>query len=614
MEENSKKKIPFGNLLTKYRSGIMECVLTVVTLLLCLFMLEYASVTSQIGMRAHLSTFSPRYILLNLLTLGVVWSVLLILCNRVWLANLLCSIIFGGIAIVNYYVILFHGMPLSFQVLRNFTTAMNVISNYHLSIDRCVAVLVVTLLFSAALSILGRRFAPSAKLPVRKRLIRDGILLAVSVAVMYFGYFSENPVKPPKTMAWSWTESYDNYGFAACTVESFCQWQQVINKPEGYSEDALDAVEIGEHSGEETAKPDIILILNETFYDLAQITDPETDVDYLPNIRSMDNLLSGYAVIPGEGGSTHSAEYELLTSNSLQLMPGITPFNTFDLHGANSIVAHLNALGYSTTGSHSEVPGNYSRGIGYSALAFQNAHFEDDFTQTEYYYDRQFNTDESVYRNLMRWYEEDPEDQPRFQYLLTIQNHGSWDRNDSQYDTVHALKDFGEYDEQVDEFLTCISQSDAAFQKLTEYFAQVDRPVIICMMGDHAPRFASSIIDEKYSGAERALLVRKVPLLIWANYELEQQDLGTMSMNYVVPTLLELAGVELSPYYSYMLQLKEQVPILSSYGSYYDAEGNLYGYDSDEGGIYEEAVDNNFYLEYNNLQSQRKQELFEPYQ
>ena len=84
--------------------------------------------------------------------------------------------------------------------------------------------------------------------------------------------------------------------------------------------------------------------------------------------------------------------------------------------------------------------------------------------------------------------------------------------------------------------------------------------------------------------------------------------------NKAAPFILTVfAGAPLTPYYSYMLQLKEQIPILTAYGSYYDAQGNLYTYDSDDGGAYESAVNDYFYLEYHNLQKDRRQSLFQPY-
>lgn len=358
--------------------------------------------------------------------------------------------------------------------------------------------------------------------------------------------------------------------------------------------------------------PDIILILNESFYDLQQIVDFEADAPYMKNITSMDNLLKGYAVVPGAGGGTNSAEYELLTSNSLELMPGVTPFNTVNLNGANSIVSHLGALGYYSVAAHSEPAVNYSRITGYRDLQFSETHFEEDFMDVTYFHDRWFETDESLYKNMIRWYEAAPEEVPRFMYLLTIQNHGSYEMNAPEHDTVHTRSDLGGSTELANEFLSCISLTDQAFKNLTDYFSAVDRPVIVCMVGDHAPNFTNSIISQ-YSDAETDLRKRSVPLLIWANYELENIELGTMSMNYVVPTLLEIANVQLTPYYSYMLQLKEQVPILTSYGDYYDADMTLYSYDADEGKLYEQMVDNYFYLEYENLQTKRNQNLFNPY-
>lgn len=356
-----------------------------------------------------------------------------------------------------------------------------------------------------------------------------------------------------------------------------------------------------------------MLILNETFFDLNQVADIQTDVPYLAGISGLDNLLSGYALSPNAGGGTNNSEYELLSSNSLYLMPGITPFVALDLTDAKTVSSHMGALGYRTSAAHSGASSNYSRSYAYPALQFQNVRFIQDFQDLTTYEQRAYATDESVYKNLIRWYEEDPKDQPRFHYLLTIQNHGDYDVLPQESDTVHVQNDFGYYTEIINEYLTQIKQSDEAFVELTRYFSQVDRPVIVCMVSDHAPTFAKEIASKSLSEQERNLVTRKVPLLIWANYPLEQQDLGTMSMNYVVPTLLDIAGVQLSPYYSYLLQLKEQVPILTSYGDYYDAQGNRYTYDTDTGAPYEEAVDNYFYLEYENLKKERNQAFFQPY-
>ena len=584
---------------------------TLITVMCCFLMLELSSGSSL----SHLQSMEIRYILLNWITLGVILTAFLIVSNRVWLSCLLCTYFCGIVAIINHYVLMYHGMPLSFLVLKNLATAMKVASSYSFKIDRIVVALLLAMILLSAFVWWTYNRTKLMHTPNKKHCIgiRNAVLVIAGAGLLYFSYFGSNPVKPKKTIGWSWSEAYHKYGYTSCTIESITQSINIINQPEGYYDGVVETIEIQPDGNDYVLTPDVILILNETFYDLSQVADFDTDVPYLQNIENMDNTRIGYAITPSIGGGTNSSEYELLTSNSLQLMPGITPFNVLDLFGANSIVSHLNELGYYTTGSHSEQAVNYSRGQGYRALGFQNTYFDNDFLNKEYYYGRWFETDKCLYENLIRWYEESPVNAPRFQYLLTIQNHGAWNIDNPEHDIVHVKNDFGENTESMNEFLTGMYLSDQAFKGLTDYFAQQNRQVIVCMVGDHAPNFAKDIIDEKYSEQEQQLLLRKVPLVIWANFDLGDYELGTMSMNYVVPTLFDLAKIELSPYYSYLLEIKESVPILSSYGSYYTLDGDMYKYDEDDGSEYRGLVEDYFYLEYNNLQESRNQNLFMPW-
>ena len=592
------------------KSFILSSIYVVFTLTLCFLMLEYSSESSFM----HLLRMQMQYVLLNILTIGILWCILQMITQRIWLSCLLCSSICFIIAIINHYVIMYHGMPLSFTVLRNLGTAMAVISSYHFTIDYHVGVILLFFLISLESAILMRRYVPAYPSNNRIRLVCNAFLLLICASVLFFGYLSDDPVKPPNTIFWLWSEAYNTYGYAACTVESFTQTINVVNEPDGYSEHAVQSIEINNNAIDSAQNPDIILILNETFYDLAQISEPNANIPYMQNINSMDNLLKGYAVVPVAGGGTNASEYELLTSNSMQLMPGVTPFNALDLNGSNSIVSHLNTLGYYTIGSHAESPSNYMRGQAYPALGFHEIHFNEDFLDKEYLDGRIWHaTDQSLYNNLIRWYENAPADAPRFLYLLTIQNHSPHDQRDSRYDIVCTGNDYLENTQLVNEYLSCIYHSDQAFQNLIEYYSAVNRPVIICMVGDHAPSFALSITDGKNHDESWELAIRKVPLLIWANYDLADVELGTMSMNYVVPTLLDLADVKLSSYYSYMLEAKKSVPIITAYGRYYDAAGNLSFYETDDGAPLEDIVDQYFYLEYHNLLGTRNQKLFAPY-
>lgn len=592
----------------KNYSIAINVVAMLITIFVCQLMLE-------ISTGSNLFEFQFERFLFNYVTIGVLWSIIFILCNCVWMAGITCTVLCGFVAIINYYVIKLHGMPLSFLLIKNIKTAMNVVSIGSFTIDIKIVLLVAIILLVVFMWAIIRHFFILTSGNKWKRLVlRNVAILTLCCVFVYWGYFNDNFVKPVKTITWSWPDAYHQYGYAACTVESVLQSFDVINCPVGYSEDKVKSIKIeNEVKDKNEIYPDIILILNESFYDLNQITEIETDVPYFENISQIKNLRIGNVIVPSVGGGTNSSEYELLTSNSLYLMPGITPFNVLNLNGANSIVSHLNALGYSSLAAHPETAINYSRGQGYSNMGFHIAYFDTAFENLKTYYDRWQKTDESLYSNLTQWYESDLESNPKFMYLLTIQNHSEWNLNKDDYDIVHTMRDYGEYTDVINEYLTCIYNSDQAFKNLTDYFLEVEHPVLICMVGDHAPYFAESIIDPEFE-ADKSLLLRKVPLLVWANYELGEEELGTMSMNFVVPTVLDIAGVELTPYYNYMLQLKKEVPIITSYGDYYDVNGNQYKYSESKKQNFKEVIDDYFFLEYNNLQnSNRVEELFLPY-
>ena len=559
---------------------------------------------------------APRYIILNVLTILAIINVISCITIRWWISSLITGVVIFVISVVNYYVIQFHAMPLSVNEIRNFGTALEVIGSYQFNINRYIIYMIVFFAFVIAFIYLLKRIEKGNIFLWKRILIRDVALCFVSFAIVYKGYFAENAVKSAKNIEYAWQDTFHEYGYIACSIDLIRQAIEVIQEPEGYSdariEELADSLETNGDEYNTSARPDIILILNETFFDLRQITDIETDQEFLSNWDSITNAIKGYAVAPLAGGGTNCSEYELLTGNSLQLMPGITPFYVLDLIDANGIASNLNELGYETLAAHSEWENSYNRKQSYPNLGFQITHFDTDFVDKEYYGNRQYyETDICLYKNLITWYNEMSADTPRFLYLLTIQNHGNWNINDSNDDIVHVKTDFGNTTDLINEYLSCIKQSDDALKYLMDYLKTVDRPVIVCMVGDHSPGFAAGIIDSNYSQVEQNIRLRGTPFMIWSNYGLESKNLGYISMNYLPSVILETAGLKLSPYYTYLQQLQQEVPIVSSYGKYYDIMLNEYDYD--ENTEYTEMINDYFYLEYNNLiKNIRKQELFEP--
>lgn len=559
----------------------------------------------------------PIYTWINILTLFCIESVLYAVFRRHWFSTLLLTLLSGLLSVANYYTLLFRNQPISTQDIHNAKTAMNVLGSYKLGFDVYIAVILLLVLIGVGVSLTLFKAEKERRQSIKRAAVESVALVGFSVVFMFVAYFSPKPIKPKNTFVWSWEESYYKYGYIASSIEVLEGSLNPVSMPEGYSEDTLGSAMKGYLSPEEEngETPDVIFILNETFYDIRDAADIETDAAIMPFIDGGKNMIRGRAVVAGTGGGTNKSEYELLTSNSLWLMPGITPFNFLDLSDAKSIVSHLKALGYSTWAGHPASSLNYSRGKAYPQLGFENVAFDKDFRFDELYGKRWYITDSSAYKTLTEAYEKMGSG-PRFMYLLTIQNHGGWELNPPEEDIVHSKTDFGEYTDDVDEFLSCIRKSDNAFQSLTEYFEHSERKTVICMVGDHCPAFLPNITKEQ--GIEGTLKLRSTPYVIWANFPIgedngkNEENGETVSMPFIAPKALEAAGVSLSPFYSFMLKLEKEVPVITAFNTFITANGEVHQYS--ETTKFKKDIDLYFNLVYNSTgkKAKRINALFEP--
>lgn len=549
------------------------------------------------------------YTILNILTVFVLQSVIYLIVRRRWIASILTGFPLTVLGIANYYTLVFRNSPISTQDIHNLGTTLSVIDSYSFPLNAFVLGILVFFGLQIAVTIQLFKREKKIKRSLKNTALKNACMVLFCILFMNLVYFAENPIKPRNTFVWSWEDSYYKYGYAASSIEVFQNSVNMIDRPEGYSEKELLKTVSGikaRETGEKT--PDVILILNETFYDMRDLLDIETDTPVMPFVDSLK--LKGRAVVAGTGGGTNKSEYELLTSNSLQLMPAITPFNYLNFDDANSIVNYAKKLGYSTWGAHCAEALNYERGIVYPKLGFDSVLFREEFGTAEHYGERPYATDEFCFEKMLEDYEK-MGDGPRFQYMLTIQNHGGWDINDESLDTVHSLNDFGEHTSLLNEFMSCVKKTDEAFKKLTEYFEKSDRDVIICMVGDHAPSFATEMVDS--SSLDVTFALRSTPYAIWSNFDMGEKTVPqTLSMPFLVPSVLDLADMPLSVYYEHLLSLRDKAPVVTAFGLYKTADGEVHNY-ADETAE-SENIDIYFDMVYNNVSDDAKRirSIFEP--
>ena len=604
--------------------GVLPCLLAVAVGFISRYQLELSDGVTP----SFLELQWPLYAPLNALTAFCLTLILFAVLGKWSRATGISGAVFTIIALINYYTRDLHGSALMPQDILNLGTAAEVMGSYTLKITKDV----VTLLYLPILAIAFVQAQLVKGAPKHASWKMRGVRVAGSALgvflVMFFGYFGPVTIKPKTTYGWAWQNTYYTYGYLAGTIEATSLMSDPIIEPENYTDTAVQtaAQKAGDYvapASPESAEdyPDVVLILSESFYDFDLVTDLQADTDIMPVTKNLPNAVYGHTISPHVGGGTNSTEYEMLTSNSLILMPSITPFNWLNLYNANSVVSYLKGLA-----AHPYTNSNYRRDSAWLAMGFDETHFQDDFTSQEYYGSRPYQTDSATYRDWEKMYEAMPEDKPRFSFLVSIQSHGDYDMNDASLDIVHAGTDYGEYDELMNEYLSCIKMTDAAVQELCDYFTEqyekTGRKVIVAMAGDHAPSFVKHVADASFAATNNDLqiLERSTPFFIWANYPLEHMAAATsttdplnrMDMVMLAPTLLQQAGLPLSDYYKYLLEMKHNTPVVTAANDYMKVDGTTAEYGTDP--ALDEWAKGYLALEYNNIgvHAKRDQSIFTP--
>lgn len=582
-------------------------VLFLAVLLIQFFQLQLGTVRNRGVLRIDL-----RFLPINLALTAIPTALAAIFFRRLTAPLLLTGALYTLWSVANAYVVQFHGTPLFLNELLHASDAAEVIALRDLRINPGVILLLTMSLCELVCIAFIHRWQRPGPAPRRVAVCATSAVLCAGISMLCL--YGPAPMKERFASTWDPILNAKNMGFMTCLVEDADKLLHPCTMPEGYSADAIRAAEPRQQAAaQEAVRPDIILILNESFFDLSVYTDLDTDVDYLAPYSQTPNAVFGHAVSPCLGGGTNDSEFELLTSDSTYLLTCMAPFNYRDLgEPHNSLPRYLSSFGYESWGLHCCNKRNYSRGRGYPQLGFDHVIIGTTYFENLSYGNRIW-LDRGVYKKLIEEYEAG-EEAPRFMYLLTYQNHSVYTKNPPELDKVHVRNDFGNYTDQVDEYLTSAQMSAQAFRDLTEYFSGVDRPVIVCMMGDHAPVFVNQLPPRAGTPEREAELnMRLVPYVIWANYDApfpEQPEYAsTVDLG---PMLLEMAGIPLSDYYETILSLRRDFPLRSGAGMFLRSDGEICDYDLDDPA--QEPLRQYFYKEYNSLKAGKdyRAELFQP--
>ena len=127
--------------------------------------------------------------------------------------------------------------------------------------------------------------------------------------------------------------------------------------------------------------------------------------------------------------------------------------------------------------------------------------------------------------------------------------------------------------------------------------------MVVLFFGDHwpnlEPEFLSMLLgqDSENLSFENIMREYQVPFFIWANYDLEGEEIEAVSLNYLSGLLLRAAGLEGTDYTNYLEDLRQTLPVITAVGML-DQEGNWYK--NGDATPYDDLLNEYNILEYNN--------------
>lgn len=572
-DRDSEKKITRAAVVEQIRKFVGFSLVPV----LCFYLMEAFEHNALAEVRREAQLF-------NILIFELIAWALYLLIGRMCAAlriELVLALIFG---LVNHYVMAFRSTPFVPWDLLSVRTAASVAQNYDFTPG--VRVVVVTVLF--VLLMVGVRVfrnAPRIRLPIR---LGSAVLVVMGLCLFVNTLQQEEFQNEHYLYPFLFTPAYMTKVNGMVVTFAMNLAYVAVDKPQGYSAQEAEAI-LQEYAPDEGMKdegvkdvavkdaeelPNIIVVMDEAFSDLAVVGNLETNEDYMPFMHRMqqgaDNTITGYAQVSVCGGNTANSEFEFLTGNTMAFLPnGSIPYQQYIKKDTDSMASYLRSLGYVTYAQHPYHEEGWNRNSVYPLLGFEHLDFIEQYTDKTYV--RQYVSDASDMQHIIDTYENKEEGKPVFIFNVTMQNHGGYtDAYTNLNEEIHAEN----YDSEVlDRYLSLVKLSDEALEELVDYFSKEDEKTVILFFGDHQPNDAVAAQIEKsmqLSGEnaldEQLRLRYQVPYLVWANYDIEEATGKDTSLNYLAAQLLSAAGVPTSDYQNYLLDLCKAYPILSTAG------------------------------------------------
>ena len=532
---------------------------------------------------------------LNLLICGIVYLILLMICNRFWVATPIYLAIAIIVAVIEHFKIVIRYeavLPSDLSFLKSDTG--NLMSfmpaGAHWIILGAAAGFLVLLGLCLYLNRIdgrhGRMFRSSdrrtglvnASARILLVILPAGFLGAYAMQAGTVGSWANNFNLAMGDQASMWDSVYDAQRNGP--IVSFLRQlnPKVMEKPADYSEATMkkvaeryskDADTINTKRAANLNDSTVVYILSESFSDPSRVPGLKVNKDSMPNIRKIkENTTSGYMLSSGYGGGTANLEYMGLTGMSManfdsslsspyqQLVPGQHWTPTINqLWGApkNSI------------GVHPYESSMYSRATNYKKFGF--LHFytltgPDIIAHQDKLGTSPYVSDASAYESTLEELRKTKGNQ--FIQLITMQNHmpyHDWYPNNEFTAESTTGTPLGKNEkESIQTYQKGAAITDRETEKFLNQLDKIDKPITVVFYGDHLPGIYSTASEDE----NNSLALHLTDYFIWSNKASSSQGNKVENSEYTSPNFFmaqaaEHMNAKVSPFIAFLTEMHGKI-------------------------------------------------------
>jgi phosphoglycerol transferase MdoB-like AlkP superfamily enzyme len=317
----------------------------------------------------------------------------------------------------------------------------------------------------------------------------------------------------------------------------------------------------------EGVKPNIIVVLSESLFDLTQLPGVTYSRDPLPFFHELQaQYTHGTMLSPMFGGGTANVELEVLTGLSMRFLPeGAIPYDQYITHGVDSLAAILSRQGYTATAITPWSNWFFHNNIVYRNLGFHRL-ITNEFMRMVF---SGPNIPDSEVASLIMA-ETAKTEGPDFIFANTGENHYPYNPGKFAANTI-AVQGLTEPAKGLLEtYAQGCSAADQMLRTLVEHYQQPGEPTMIVWFGDHKPVLGPDYLVYRESGyisgtgdPDFVNKMYEVPVLVWNNY-LPSAPVDTLhiSPSFLSPYVLDLAGRPGTAFTAYLKELSRRLPVI----------------------------------------------------